>query len=136
MSWQTPKTDWTASDYFELSDYERIRGNLLYLQKAARLLYPPVAFSAMQEYTMEDLPYLDFWRTPDENLSALLAGTFCRPLYEGAGDWRENGPVWDDDALNRIESACLHLYEDLQVQAASKQRLAFQMGGGIFGACI
>ena len=136
MNWTTPKTDWTAQDEFALSDYARIRDNLLYLQKAARALYPPVEFEVMGQHRVADLVYLDFWRTPDANLTALLAGTFCRPDYEGEGDWRENGPVWDYEALNRIESACLHLYEDLQVQANARQQLAFMMGGGLFGGCV
>ena len=136
MAWMQPRTDWTAQDFFELSDYERIRDNLFYLQQLARTLYPPVEFEAMGEYGTSELPYLSFWRAPDANLTALLAGTFRRPDYEGEGDWHENGPVWDHEALNRIESACLHLYQDLGAQANARQRLAFVMGGGPLGGCV
>ena len=73
MSWTTPKADRTAQDEFVLSDYDRIRDNLLYLQQAARALYPPVEFEAMEQRRVADLVYLDFWHTPDANLTALLA---------------------------------------------------------------
>lgn len=28
MAWQQPKTDWKESDYFNVEDYNRIKGNL------------------------------------------------------------------------------------------------------------
>ena len=136
MGWTTPKTNWTAQDYFELADYNRIRGNLIYLQNIAKSLYPPVKFEQMGEYDLPDFPYLTFWRAPDTNLTALLTGTFCRSDYKGEGKWQENGPVWDDNALNRIESACLYLYQDLQAQTNARQKLKFLMGGVSFGGCI
>ena len=38
----TPKTDWTATDYFNLEDYERIRSNVseLALEYGVRLTVP------------------------------------------------------------------------------------------------
>lgn len=32
MAWITPKTNWVATDYFNIGDWERVRSNLLSLQ--------------------------------------------------------------------------------------------------------
>ena len=41
MAWQTPKTSWAGQDAFRLDpDYERIRGNLLYLRQRAAAILP------------------------------------------------------------------------------------------------
>lgn len=38
--WQQPKTDWQASDYFNIKDYNRIKGNLNEIRRQALILWP------------------------------------------------------------------------------------------------
>ena len=40
MSWITPKIDWTADDYYNLEDAQRIAGNIAYLKDMAAEIYP------------------------------------------------------------------------------------------------
>ena len=37
--WQEPKTDWTVNDYFNYTDYNRIKNNIAYLREQALKLY-------------------------------------------------------------------------------------------------
>ena len=37
--WQQPKTDWQASDYFNIKDYNRIKGNLNEIRRQALILW-------------------------------------------------------------------------------------------------
>lgn len=37
--WQQPKTDWQASDYFNIKDYNRIKGNLNEIRPSALILW-------------------------------------------------------------------------------------------------
>ena len=54
--WQAPKTDWTAQDYVNYEDYERIAGNLMYLYELARQLYPEMGtLPEPQEMALGDI---------------------------------------------------------------------------------
>ena len=35
MAWIEPKTDWVSTDYFNIEDYNRIIGNIIYLKDFA-----------------------------------------------------------------------------------------------------
>ena len=39
MAWIQPKTNWAVSDRFNISDYNRIKGNLDFLKDKAETLY-------------------------------------------------------------------------------------------------
>ena len=49
MSWITPKTDWVATDRFNISDYNRIRGNISYLHEEAVKIFGPFDIEDMGE---------------------------------------------------------------------------------------
>ena len=40
MAWVNPKTNWTANDYYNIEDAERIINNIEYLRERAKQLYP------------------------------------------------------------------------------------------------
>ena len=42
--WQQPKTDWQASDFFNIQDYNRIKGNLNEIRSMALELWPEFDF--------------------------------------------------------------------------------------------
>ena len=54
--WQTPKTDWQASDFFNIGDYNRIKGNLNEIRTQALAVWPDFDFSVMGE----DKTYQDY----------------------------------------------------------------------------
>ncbi|WP_155245103.1 hypothetical protein [Enterocloster clostridioformis] len=54
--WQQPKTDWQASDYFNIGDYNRIKGNINEIRAQALTLWPDFKFEEMGE----DKTYQDY----------------------------------------------------------------------------
>lgn len=136
MAWTTPKTKWLATDSFYLNpDYERIWGNLLYLQqKAAELLQKP-QYMAMQDYTIQDVPLPDFFNVVEQNLRAAAQAVQNRSEYQ-TKVFAANDLAWDWRDLERIEQMQLQIYMDLQSIENGQQTLAFCLGGGLFGAYL
>ena len=83
MAWQTPKTTWAGQDAFRLDpDYERIRGNLLYLRQRAAAITQKPGYSQMQAMPwMGFLWQSSFFNQVEENLAALAAAVQPRPEY-------------------------------------------------------
>lgn len=47
--WQQPKTDWRENDFFNIQDYNRIKGNLIEIRSQALVLWPNFPFEEMGE---------------------------------------------------------------------------------------
>lgn len=137
MAWQEPKTDWNCyytssgkytGDYFNVADYDRIRGNFQVLWNLAAEVLPSIAEGSEG---LPDFPTItaESFVTPgslnvfERSIDVLLP--FVQPYYTvqtktwaaqqaapGYGDW------------NRIESAQLNIYNILVQQAAARGVLA------------
>ena len=141
MSWQQPKTDWAvrydeggayAGDYFEAEDYERIRGNLLYLQQLAQSMYPATELPEIPQVTNASFGYASTIDVLERALDALADGTFD-PGIPARKHWEANAPAPLAEDLNRIEGSCLQLYGTLMAQANACPRVPFILGGVQFG---
>ncbi|MEG2501063.1 MAG: hypothetical protein RSA78_08340, partial [Oscillospiraceae bacterium] len=107
--WITPKTNWTKDDTFNISpDYERIRGNILYLKAEAVKLYLSFTLNVMADYAMTDLPYAEFFNNVEDNLRLIYDKTYKRVNYSTRA-LRINEPIWDWRDLVRIESMTLQI---------------------------
>lgn len=137
MAWQTPKTDWTASydstgaytgDYFEATDYQRIKGNLDYLATQADTLCSTPAALNIPDVTTASFGYASYINALETALDKLLAAGVFDPGIAARKTWAGNaaGPAAAD--LNRIESSCLALYNVLTQQAACRPKLAINLG--------
>lgn len=136
MEWKTPKTSWTEEDVFYLDpDYERIRGNLLYLQQRAAAITTRPEYDLMKEYTIDDVPLMDFFNRVEENLAALADAVQPRPEYSTRA-FIPGDLVWDWRDLERIERMLLQIHNDLNAIESGQQKLAFCLGGGVFGAFL
>ena len=62
MAWLEPKTDWQASDFFNIQDYNRIKGNLNEIRTQALTLWPDFPFEEMGA----DKTYQDYGFYADE----------------------------------------------------------------------
>lgn len=128
MMWQQPKTDWQAEDDVLCSDYNRIKGNIEFLKELAYILYFPFPLEDMgEDKAEEEYPYADEINRIADNLELLAAGSYhvdvgTKIVYE------ENGPYIAYGDLNRIESAILQLYENMNRIKAVKGRLPFRLG--------
>ncbi|WP_278817417.1 hypothetical protein [Hungatella hathewayi] len=130
--WQTPKTDWQESDFFNVEDYNRIKGNLNEIRAQAVILWP--------EFSLEDMgadkTYKDYSFYADEinrfeaNVGRICAGTY--PFEVGnQKTFYDNQPFIDWQELNRIEEACRLIYSNIQSRLNGRKILAFTLNGGV-----
>ena len=146
LVWITPKTDWSAQysdtglfvgDFFNVTDYNRIKNNLLYLRElATQLIY------GVPEIVVGEDKHLPNNADPDFDNDNFFADEFnliedaLETLDEAIGwvdfgekqTFYDNGRFIDAEELNRIESASLELYDLLTNSIAGKHRLAFRLG--------
>lgn len=123
------KTDWKASDYFNIEDYNRIIGNIAHLRELAIKVYPVFSLEDMGDkkgYT--DYLFADEMNTIERNLTALCGNTYPFSIGEEK-TYYPNLPTPDWQEFNRIESACLRIYLNLSGQIIGRRRLAFVLGG-------
>lgn len=140
--WITPKTNWACyydsngryiGDFFEIEDWRRIIGNLYYLKELADKMYPYFAFNDMGDKKQHsDIPYANEWNAIERNLDLMIKHTYKFNIGKTRIYYPEMPAVNYDD-LNRIESACLKIYEGLTGQYEGLRVLAFTLGGDEFG---
>lgn len=131
--WQTPKTDWASDDYFNIQDYNRIKGNLNEIRSQALTLWADFPFEEMGG----DKSYWDYGFHADEinrfeaNVDHICAGTF--PFAVGERQtFYDNQPFIDWRELNRIEEACRLMYSNVRSRVEGRRRLSFTLNGGAF----
>ena len=130
--WQQPKTDWQAGDYFNIEDYNRIKGNSNELHSLAQTIWPEFDLEDMgADKTYQDYSfYADEINRFEENLELLCEGTY--PFQIGEKKlYADNTPFIKWDELNRIESACLLLYLNMRAGIESRPTLEFTLGGDV-----
>ena len=131
--WQQPKTDWRETDFFNIEDYNRIKGNLNEIRSQAIALWPDLSFEEMgADKTYQDYSfYADEINRFEANVDLICKSTF--PFEVGDRQmFRDNGPFIDWRELNRIESACLKIYRNILGRAEGIRRLSFTLNGGVF----
>ena len=140
MAWQTPKTDWAVrldengnylGDYFEVSDYHRIKGNLQFLQRYGESLFSEIVLPKIPAVTVESFGYASTINALERSLDAIRDAT-VNPGIPETKTWSGNSaaPLYSD--LNRIEGATLLFYEIFQLTEKNLPKLAFEMGGSDF----
>ena len=131
--WKQPKTDWRETDFFNVEDYNRIKGNLEEIRAQALVLWPEFAFEEMgEDKTYEDYGfYADEINRFDENIDNLCAGTFPFAVGERK-TFYENQPFIDWKELNRLEEASRLIYGNIRGRTEGRRRLAFTLNGGLF----
>jgi hypothetical protein len=146
MAWQTPKTDWKArydgaglfiGDFFNVTDYNRIKNNLVYLRNLATQVadnVPSITVGADKHLPNNTNPDFD-----NDNFFADEINMVENGLYklDQALDffsfgkkktYYDNGRFIDYTELNRIEKAELKLYNILTSTIAGRRRLSFKLG--------
>lgn len=129
MAWIQPKTNWAVRDRFNISDYNRIKGNLNFLHERAEELYPDfniINMGADKGYA--DYPYAREINNFEKNLETINDNVFTQNLGVTA-TFYSNGAFIQWDELNRIESGILSIYEMLNRQEAGLPVLSFKLGG-------
>ena len=133
MSWITPKTNWkhisdTEGDFFMTDDYNRIKGNINYLRELSSKVFKTVSIADMGPDKEEhEWPYADEINKLSDNLEVIVANTYPIDIGQKVV-YEDGGPFIDFEELNRIESACLRIYDNLNRIKAGKYRLSFRFG--------
>ena len=130
--WQTPKTDWQESDFFNVEDYNRIKGNLNEIRAQAVILWPEFSLEDMgADKTYEDYSfYADEINRFETNVGRIFARTY--PFEVGnQKTFYDNQPFIDWQELNRIEEACRLIYSNIQSRLNGRKILAFTLNGGV-----
>lgn len=127
--WQEPKTDWVAGDYFNISDYNRIKNNIAYLRDLALTVYTNFPFEDMgvDKTSYSQYPYADEFNALENNLESLRRNTF---LFDDSDSkqWYENQRTPNYEDFNRLERACLLFYQGFNSIKENKARLSFRLG--------
>ena len=131
--WQQPKTDWQEGDYFNVEDYNRIKGNLNEIRTQALILWPDMEFEEMgDDKTYEDYGfYADEINLFEANIDHICDGTFAFAVGERQ-TFYDNQPFIDWRELNRIEEACRLIYSNITSGVEGRLTLAFTLNGGAF----
>ena len=133
MAWITPKTDWLSSDYFNVEDYNRIRGNIQYVYEYALRLYKVFGIDVMQERTLGGAVAAELLNDVENNLDKIAENTYNLIEYRPSKSFEPGQAAWNYDDLNRIERNLLLIITMLESQEAGLKRLAFELGGVQFG---
>lgn len=129
MAWIQPKTNWAVGVRFNISDYNRIKGNLNFLHERAEEFYPNFGIIDMgADKWYSEYPYAREINNFEKNLETINENVFTQDLGVTA-TFYSNGVFIQWDELKRIESAMLSIYEMLNRQEAGLPVLSFRLGG-------
>ena len=128
MGWIEPKTDWTENDAFDYVAYNRVTGNITYLKASAESLFSSLTdFSLETEKDNLSLIYARHMNDIENSLDIIAKETYGINIGEKKTyKPHKNVPTYDE--YNRIESACLALYNEMKIHKANLPRLAITLG--------
>lgn len=105
MPWQTPKTDWTAEDYYNCDDLNRVESNTAYLKtEFENIGYLADTSSIDTSRDMSSITFYDDLNRVENNIKALNDASY-EPLgwIAPKTNWETLNTFVANDA-NRIES--------------------------------
>lgn len=128
MAWIEPKTDWTEQDAFDYVAYNRVSGNIMFLKELADDLFRNLTELSLEiEKENLSLIYARHMNDIEDGLDRLNAETYKKNIGDKK-TYYPNKNVPDAYEYNRIENACLMIYEALQSHKSNLPRLAFRLG--------
>lgn len=129
IEWTEPKTNWSSTDRFNISDFNRIKNNLKWLHNKSIELYRDFAVKDMGEdiTSYESYWNVTFFNAFESNVETINNNIYTKE-YGTSQRFFENGPFIKWDELNRIENACLHMKDILKRQELGLRKLSFRLG--------
>lgn len=113
--WTTPKTDWKATDTFEISDYARIVGNLIYLHDMADKMFAmPTLITIPTTKSYSSMIYPSDLNGIENNIVLLDSATYKTGYQAKTWIANQSTPTYAD--YNRLESEISELQTKLQAQ--------------------
>lgn len=125
MAWIKPKIDWVATDYFNASDYNRIVGNVLFLEELSHSVIGTLDFYGMTEEKANlELLYADEMNSITQNIKMMNVYSFDDSLKI----CNDNGTFLTYIDLNKLEALIYMLYITMKSQISFIKRLSFRLG--------
>ena len=130
MAWIEPKTNWTSQDFFNIEDYNRIIGNVAYLKELVIELFtqPNLDENSADEKDYTSMIYASEINAIENNLEQINQSSYSLEIGE-TKTYYPNEKTMNYEELNRIESACLLIYNTLVAHKNALKRLSFTLGG-------
>lgn len=129
IEWTEPKTNWSSTDRFNISDFNRIKNNLKWLHNKSIELYRDFAIEDMGE---DITSYESYWNVEYFNAFETNVDKINSEIYSQnfgiSQNFFENGPFIKWEELNRIENACLQMKDILKRQELGLPKLSFRLG--------
>lgn len=138
MAWETPKTNWYGAanaqgeyegDYFNVSDYNRIKGNILYLHELACKLFPAFDLprEMLEKTTSSYFFYSDF-TSFIANARQINSNTFQLPFptFSNISGMLVHVPTYND--WNALEQLLLDLYENMMNIKNHRRQFTWNFG--------
>ena len=133
--WIAPKTDWNADvdvngnyigDYFNASDYNRIKNNVEYIHGIAEKVYGTIPLTSMgEDKTLTDFIYADEMNLIEDNLNTISQMTIGEPFNEHG--YEENGRMMTFYELNYLEGFIYYLCDKITNAFYGRHQMRFRM---------
>lgn len=136
--WTEPKIDWSSTDRFNISDYNRIKNNIQWLCDKANELNKSFPYADMGNdvATYDSYWKVEFFNAFEQNIETINKNILTKD-YGISQRFFENGPFIRWDELNRIENACKSMKKILEDQEAARTlRLSFKLGNPLKGVNV
>lgn len=126
--WVEPKINWTTSDFFNSSDYNRIVGNIAHLKDMADKLFKYYNLFKMEtEKNNMSLIYASEINAIEDNIQLINENGYKIPL-SAAKTWEPGKNVPTAADYNRLESNIACLYKILKANYDALPRISFNLG--------
>lgn len=129
MGWLEPKVDWQSTDYINIDDFNRIRGNIEYLRTESQRFYPsfPFSVSLAKEVGYSTYSYVELWNSLESCLQDIVNKTTVMNVGNKK-TFSVYDPYIDYNELNRLENACLIYHTMFIGQGNTIRKLAYKLG--------
>lgn len=129
IKWVEPKINWSAKDRFNITDFNRIKNNILWLYRKANMLYQNFNIEDMGEdiTSFESYWNVAFFNAFETNIEVINKSIYTQD-FGISQRFFENGPFIKWDELNRIEISCLSMKEVLERQESGLKKLPIRLG--------
>lgn len=127
--WKAPRNDWISTSRFNIEDYNRIKNNIEFLGELASSLNVPFNIELMgaDKASYKDYFYADEINLFETNIDIINRFIFTQDIGNKK-EFFDNALFIDCVELNRLENACLIIYDLLYWQKKNKKMLSFKLG--------
>lgn len=129
--WIMPKTDWNGNpnEYFNITDYQRIKGNIEYLYDFIKVFNIPNSIPyPMISANYLTVPKASFYNNVVKNIYYLKDIFPSISGFKIMRDYVEKQSIWTYEDLNIIENNLLCIKQLIDSKYLTRNKLPFKLG--------